>query len=211
MDKPDGLYVIRPEIAEEFIEQLAVRKFFGVGKVTEKKMHSLNIYTGRDLKALSKAELEAKFGKSGNYYYNIARGIDDRPVRAHRVRKSIGAETTFGDNLLDKRLIWKKLQSLSERIERTLENQQMRAKTVTLKVKYSDFVLNTRSKTLDQSIVSKDQVLDVLPELLKKTEVGKRPIRLIGVSVSGLMKSNVGNDHGDELNEPLSDPQLGLF
>ena len=209
MDKPDGLYVIRPEVAEEFIEQLAVRKFFGVGKVTEKKMHALNIYTGSDLKALSKVELEANFGKSGHYYYNIARGIDDRPVQAHRVRKSIGAETTFGDNLLDKRLIWSKLQSLAERIEGALEKKQLCAKTVTLKVKYSDFVLNTRSKTFESVMSSKEQLLSALPELLKKTDVGRRSIRLIGISVSNL---GVKNDkHEKAVDEKSVDPQLGLF
>jgi len=181
-----------------------------VGKVTERKMHALNIFTGKDLKALSKMELESKFGKSGNYYYNIARGIDDRPVKAHRVRKSIGAERTFSDNLLDKRLIWEKLQSLAERIERTLENKQMRAKTVTLKVKYSDFVLNTRSKTIETGLFSKEQILEILPELLKKTEVGQRSIRLIGVSVSGLV-SNDDHQRNEISGDWSEDPQLGLF
>jgi len=102
MDKPNGLYVIRPEAAEAFIEQLDIRKFFGVGKVTEKKMHALGIYTGADLKRLSEVELQTEFGSSGAYYHRVARGIDERPVQAHRVRKSIGKETTFEGNVTNK-------------------------------------------------------------------------------------------------------------
>ena len=209
MDKPDGIYVIRPELAQAFIEQLEIRKFYGVGKVTEKKMHSLKIFTGKDLKARSKLELQMSFGKSADYYYNIARGIDERPVRAHRERKSIGAETTFSDNLIDKRLIWEKLQRLAERIESTLEKKEVRAKTVTVKIKYADFVLNTRSKTVATPVISKDDILAVLPELLRKTMVGERPIRLIGINVSGLQKKK--QPGAKKIAEELIDPQLCLF
>lgn len=211
MDKPDGVYVIRPEIAEAFIEQLEIRKFHGIGKVTEKKMHALNIYTGRDLKALSNIQLQTEFGKSGQYYYNIARGIDDRPVRAHRTRKSIGSETTFGDNVLDKKIIWETLQALALRIESSLESKQINARTVTLKVKYADFVLNTRSKTGYQPVVSKESILDVLPELLRKTEVGHRPIRLVGISVANLHKNEEMGSSKTSIDELPANSQLGLF
>lgn len=210
MDKPDGLYVIRPEAAEEFIERLEIRKFFGVGKVTEKKMQKLGIYTGADLKALNKQQLHAYFGRSANYYYNIARGIDDRPVRAHRVRKSIGAETTFEQNLVDKALIWQTLLRLCERVEKVLEDKVMVARTVTLKVKYSDFTLNTRSKTCVDIVSSKDDISGALPELLKKTEAGTRPIRLVGVSVSNLLSKSQLDDLSEEA-AYTQGSQLGLF
>ncbi len=208
MDKPDGLFVIRPDAAQAFIEQLEIRKFFGVGKVTEQKMHKLGIYTGADLKALSKAQLQDYFGRSGEYYHNIARGIDERPVRAHRVRKSIGAETTFDQNLLDKALIWQRLVTLSERVGGSLQSKRKQALTVTLKVKYADFTLNTRSKTGVDRIATQAEILAVLPELLQKTEVGQRPIRLIGVSVSKL--SDKDSDDG-VINIDASRPQLDLF
>ncbi len=220
MDKPDGIYVIRPEAAQAFIEQLEIRKFFGVGKVTEKKMHSLGIYTGADLKALNQQQLKAYFGRTGNYYYNIARGIDDRAVRSHRVRKSIGAETTFDRNLLDKADIWRALIKLAERVSTSMTARSTAARTVTLKVRYADFVLNTRSKTVGEVIRTHADILDLLPELLKKTEVGHRPIRLIGVSVSGLVNLNETQidrqTHTTDSNNQLSDestdqPQLGLF
>jgi len=213
MDKPNGIYIIRPQEAEAFVGQLEIRKFFGVGKVTEKKMHALNIFTGKDLKALSQSELQSYFGKSGDYYYDIVRGVDDRPVRAHRVRKSIGAERTFSENETDKRLIWQQLQSLAERVEQTLSEKKLQAKTITLKVKYADFVLNTRSKTLSFSLSSKKQMLDELPELLKKTEVGQRAIRLVGISVSGLKNENQNQVaiKGCVDSEEKNHIQLGLF
>lgn len=212
MDKPDGIYVIRPETAEAFIEQLEIRKFFGVGKVTEKKMHALSIYTGADLKSLSLSELQTYFGKSGSYYYNIARGLDERPVSSHRVRKSIGCEATFSDNVLDKKEVWNKLQSLAERLEQTLNNKQQRARTITLKVKYSDFQLITRSNTADRMFETKLQILELLPSLLRKTEVGERPIRLIGLSVSKLQSSVLEPGASSNVRaQANNNPQLGLF
>ena len=210
MDKPDGLYVIRPEAAEAFVEQLEIRKFFGVGKVTEKKMHGLGIYTGADLKRLSEVELQTEFGQSGAYYHRVARGIDDRPVRSHRVRKSIGKETTFEGNVTNKASIWQTLVGIAERLEGILESKQLLAKTVTLKVKYSDFQLNTRSKTETLGFISKEEITGVLPELLRKTEVGKRPIRLIGITLANLRSSD--QDEASPKPQGTSeDRQLGLF
>jgi len=211
MDKPNGIFVIRPESAEAFIEQLEIRKFFGVGKVTEKKMHNLNIYNGADLKALSKIELQTHFGKSGNYYYNIARGIDERPVKAHRIRKSVGSETTFSENLIDKKIIWNKLKSLVQRVEKTLLLKEMTARTITLKVKYADFEQVTRSRTLDQEFNDSQQILNVLPELLQKTEVSRRPIRLIGVSVTSLNAKKADTQLEALTDDVQINQQLGLF
>lgn len=189
MDKPNGIYVIRPEVAEAFVEQLAIRKFFGIGKVTEKKMQSLGIFNGADLKRFSKIQLQTQFGRVGSYYYNIARGIDERPVSPNRQRKSLGKEITFDGNVVDKAYIWKTLQDIVKRLEVVLENKQLAARTVTLKIKYSDFQLVTRSKTIDNAIQSKAEIVDILPELLRKTAVGTRPIRLIGVTLASLQNS----------------------
>jgi len=211
MDKPDGVYIIRPEVAEAFIEQLEVRKFFGVGKVTEKKMQALGIYHGIDLKRLSRIQLQTQFGRTGDYYYNMVRGIDERPVRAHRERKSIGSETTFDGNLLDKAAIWHTLLGISESLERSLENRQLSARTVTLKVKYADFQLITRSKTNDIPVLSKNEISGILPELLKKTEVGNQSIRLIGVTLSNLQKVDKARDQRAAVSQVAENPQLGLF
>lgn len=209
MDKPDGIYVIRPEAAEDFIDALDIRKFFGVGKVTEKKMHAIGIYTGADLKRLSEVELQTEFGQSGAYYYRVARGVDDRPVRAHRVRKSIGKETTFDSNVVNKVPIWQTLVGIAERLEGILEHKQLSAKTITLKVKYSDFQLNTRSKTDALGFMSKESMTGALPELLKKTDVGTRPIRLIGITLANLQKAD--DEEGSALQKAQQHQQLGLF
>lgn len=210
MDKPDGLTVIRPEAAQQFIEGLDIRKFFGVGKVTEKKMHSIGIYTGADLKRLSEVELQTHFGQSGAYYYRVARGIDERPVRAHRIRKSIGKETTFAANIVNKSTVWQTLLGIAERLESSLEEKQLIAKTITLKVKYSDFKLNTRSKTNELGFSSKESMADTLPELLKKTDVGARPIRLIGITLANLQKIELNNTNIEQ-EKIQAHPQLGLF
>ncbi|MFT5136782.1 MAG: DNA polymerase-4 [Arenicella sp.] len=211
MDKPDGLYVIRPEAAERFIEQLEIRKFHGIGKVTEKKLQALGIYKGSDLKALTKLQLQTQFGRTGGYYYNIARGIDDRPVKPHRVRKSVGSETTFENNLLNKKEIWQTLQRLSLSVAQSMEKRNLGAATVTLKVRYSDFQLITRSKTSAQLSQSQEQILEVLPELLKKTEVGKRPIRLIGVTLANLVQIDDQKKSDSDSQLVRESTQLGLF
>lgn len=208
MDKPDGLYVITPEAAEGFIEQLEIRKFFGIGRVTEKKMQALGIYRGADLKALSRPQLQAQFGNSGDYYYNIVRGIDERPVQPHRSRKSVGSETTFATDINNKRQIWQVLQDLALRVAATMEKRNLAARTVTLKVRYADFQLITRSKTADVVTQSQQQILEILPMLLKKTEVGQRPIRLIGVTLANL--SSIKQD-GSPSEQRQENRQLGLF
>ena len=204
MDKPNGLYVIKPKQAEAFIEDLAVRKFFGVGKVTEAKMHRLKIFTGLDLKNQTLEFLAQNFGSSAQHYYNITRGIDERPVSSHRTRKSIGKETTYNQDTLDKRVIWDTIEGIVQRLIAVLENKEMIARTFILKVKYHDFKQITRSKTVDQDLHTSKQLLDLLPELLRKTDVGKTPIRLIGVSLSSLQYKNDAELIGSKL-------QLGLF
>ena len=203
MDKPDGLYVIKPEQAQAFIDELPVRKFFGIGKATEKKMHALNLHTGADIKKLTELELQSHFGKSGAFYYRIVRGIDERPVKSSRQRKSIGKETTFAEDITDKAFIWDVLQKIAERIQGILADKNMQAKTITLKVKYHDFQQITRSITVEKPVTTAAQYLKYLPELINKTEIGERPIRLIGITLSSLSKR--GDGHFEDK------PQLGLF
>lgn len=190
MDKPDGLYVILPEQAESFISALPIRKFFGVGKVTEQKMLGLGIETGADLRKWDELKLSRFFGKSGSYYYRIARGIDERAVQTSRVRKSIGKETTFSTDLTDLGEIHQKLVAIAEKITALIQERELVAKTLTLKVKYQDFILNTRSRSLDGYFEKLDHILDELPALLDRTELGVRPCRLLGLSFSGLIDRN---------------------
>ncbi len=200
MDKPAGLYVIPPERAEAFILTLPVRKFFGVGKVTEKKMQDLGIYTGSDLRSRDEADLIKNFGKSGRYYYRIARGIDERPVCSNRQRKSIGKESTFGTDIIDMAVISDHIQTLATRVAMLLEKKELVAGTATLKVKYHDFSQITRSVSFAQNFTKADDILAILPALIAKTELGTRPCRLLGVSVSKLISKPL-----------LTNQQLTLF
>jgi len=186
MDKPDGLYVIRPEQAEGFITTLPIRKFNGVGKVTEQKMHKHGIQTGGDLRQWTEADLNMTFGKSGGYYYRIARGIDERPVRSNRIRKSIGKENTFGTDLADLQEIQQKLEGIAEKIAELLQKREVLGKTLTLKVKYNDFTQITRAHSHKNYIQSAAEMIESIPALIEKTELGQRPCRLLGLSVSNL-------------------------
>ena len=210
MDKPNGLYVIRPEVAATFVEQLEIRKFFGVGKVTEKRMHDLGIYTGADLKKLSEVQLQTEFGASGSYYYGVARGIDKRPVKASRQRKSLGSETTFENNVTDKQKIWQSLKGIAHKLEIYMKDKSLHAYTVTLKIRYSDFTLITRSKTRSTAYNNQQDICTELPELLKKTEVGKRPIRLIGITLAKL-KTTQKKSALESIDKKNHSIQLGLF
>jgi len=201
MDKPDGCYLITPEQGEKFVELLEVRKFHGVGKATEAKMKSLGINTGADLKQWSENALIKKFGKAGRHYFQISRGIDHRPVRNDRIRKSIGSETTFQEDISDVEVMLNKLDYLSEKVFLKLNEKGFSAKTVTLKVKYDNFDLITRCVTSENSIKGADEMMAILGELLQKTEAGARKVRLLGVSVSKLdpiHQLSTGQSSGDE-------------
>ena len=187
MDKPDGLYVIRPEQAVTFIRSLPIRKIFGVGKVTEEKMHRHNIFTGIDLARYDEVKLCQIFGKSGSYYYQIARGIDNRPVRIDRKRKSIGKEATFSDDLTDINIINGHFDRLTEQVAKIMLKRRTTARTVTIKIKYHDFSQITRSTTPPQPIKNGASLQAALPDLINKTELGNRPCRLLGVSVSNFV------------------------
>ncbi|WP_296594115.1 DNA polymerase IV [Methylophaga sp.] len=184
MDKPDGLYLIRPEQGQEFVNKLPIGKFHGIGPATEAKMKNLGIHTGNDLRQKTLAELTERFGKSGQYYYNIARAIDERPVRSQRIRKSLGKETTFAEDILSVTELTNILLGLAEQVVESLSKHNMQGRTVTVKVKYADFQQVTRAQTLDHSISFAD-LQEWLPKLLARTEAGHKPVRLVGLSLSG--------------------------
>lgn len=189
MDKPDGLYVILPDQVISFIEGLPIEKFFGVGKVTAKKMHSLGIFTGKDLKNYSEFQLIRNFGKSGSYFFKISRGIDDRPVKPDRVRKSVGAERTFEKDISDPKEILEIHNLIAEILTDRLLKSKKKGKTITLKIKYSDFKTITRSKTLNRNISELNDIIKYGQELLNSIGTHPLGIRLLGLSIANLDNS----------------------
>ena len=189
--KPDGLTLIGPEKVISFLEQLEIDKFFGVGKVTAKKMKDLGIFTGRDLKTWSKERLKLKFGKAGGYYYDIVRGQDNRAVNPNRIRKSLGAENTFDYDLTDIVDMKLALEPIAQTVMKRLEKAQAFGKTLTLKVKFLDFTQITRSHTQDEEIRSYDQLVELTFALLENIKWEEFPE---GVRLLGITCSNFGND-----------------
>jgi DNA polymerase-4 len=174
MNKPDGVTVITPDMAGEFIDGLPIRKFFGVGKVTEEKMINLEIKTGADLKKYKKQQLIQIFGKSGRYFYDIAHGLDDRPVEPNRIRKSIGKETTFPEDIdVTERMI-EILEDIAVKLENSLIKRDVKGRTITLKVKYFDFESITRSVTVEEKVDNASLIMQYVRTLLSKTEAGEK-------------------------------------
>ena len=186
INKPDGLYLITPEQGPSFVEQLPVEKFHGVGKATAVKMQSLGIRTGKDLKELPLEILQQYFGKSGLHYYNISRGIDNRPVNNYRIRKSVGVEITFQQDIKTKRDAIAHLHRLLEKALSKVTEKQLVAHTLTVKIKYHDFVQITRSRTLPHIITAASAIGAIIEDLLKNTDIGRRNVRLLGVTLSSL-------------------------
>ncbi|MGI9416562.1 MAG: DNA polymerase IV [Geminicoccaceae bacterium] len=184
LEKPDGLTVIRPDQAEAFIAALPVERFFGVGPVTAKKMKTSGIHTGQDLRDRSEAELVRLFGKVGRHYHRISRGIDEREVKPDRPNKSIGAETTFDVDLTDPMIMLERLQPLAERVIERAVAANAYGRTVTLKIKYRDFTINTRQRTLDHQVDSADELMTLADWLIKNPTPPLLPVRLLGLSVS---------------------------
>jgi len=185
INKPNGIKVILPEEGEAFVSDLPIGKFYGIGKVTEKKMQQLGILTGMDLKEKSLEYLRLHFKNSASYFYNVSRGIDDRPVKGIRSpRKSLSNETTFAYDTDDLRELHDYLKQLAEEVSEDLQHQKLMGKTVTLKVKYDNFELVTRSQTFQQAINDDKQIYRVCKNLLTHTEAGLRKVRLLGVGLS---------------------------
>jgi DNA polymerase-4 len=192
INKPDGMAVITPADANEFIEKLPIGKFYGVGKVTAGKMKALGIETGKDLKNFDKAELISHFGKAGIYYYNIARGHDDREVETNFIRKSLGRETTFQVDIDNIQEITESLSELSRQVDYLLKEEGLAGRTVSLKLRYENFQCVTRSLTLPCPVNDYETIYNTVVCLLEKTEAGNRKIRLAGVSVSGFPEQESG-------------------
>ena len=184
-NKPNGQKTVNPEDVLDFLEQLDIRKFYGVGKVTAEKMYQKGIFTGLDLKQKSLEYLDENFGKSGRYYYHIVRGIQNSDVKPHRTRKSLAAERTFGENLSSEIFMLEKLEHIAEEVARRLSKNKVAGKTITLKIKYSDFTLQTRSKTLPYYLSDKSVILETAKDLLYQEKLNNS-VRLLGISLSNL-------------------------
>ncbi|WP_452232766.1 DNA polymerase IV [Lacinutrix sp. MEBiC02595] len=184
-NKPNGQKTVNPEDVLAFLEVLDIRKFYGVGKVTAEKMYQKGIFTGKDLKSKTLEFLDENFGKSGRYYYYIVRGIHNSEVKPNRIRKSLAAERTFTENLSSEVFMLEKLEHIAEEVSRRLNKSNVAGKTVTLKIKYSDFTLQTRSKTLPYFISDASIILETAKDLLYQEKMSNS-VRLLGISLSNL-------------------------
>ena len=184
-NKPNGQKTVNPDEVESFLEKLDIKKFYGVGKVTAEKMYQLGIFTGYDLKQKPLEYLEKHFGNSGFHYYQICRGIHNSAVKPNRKIKSVGAERTFGENLSSEIFMEERLQSIAKELEKRLQKSKISGKTITLKIKYSDFTLQTRSKTLPYFVSDKNIILDVAKDLLYQERL-RNSVRLLGISIHNL-------------------------
>lgn len=184
--KPNGLFLIAPQDAEAFVERLPIEKFHGIGQVTAEKMRQLGIFNGADLKQWTEIDLVRNFGKMGSHYFRIARAQDDRPVEPNRIRKSIGAEESFAEDLCERHEMLQALEELSGILKRRMDSSETGGRTLTLKVKYADYKQVTRSKTIAESITEIDHILRLAHELLDATEVATKNVRLLGLALSNL-------------------------
>jgi len=184
MNKPDGLTFIGPSSIESFMEKLAVEKFFGVGKVTADKMKRMGLFTGVDLKKLTEEEMVQHFGKAGRFYYQIVRGIDNREVQPNRETKSIGAEDTFPYDLTEVNEMNAELDKLSQTVANRVQGYQLKGRTITLKIKYSDFRQITRNYSVTEPVNDFITISEATKKLLLATEPEDKRIRLLGVTLS---------------------------
>lgn len=198
-NKPDGYYVIHPNKADKFVRQLPVEKIPGVGSVSKQKLNKAGIYVGADIIERGKIKMALEFGKSGSYLYEILTFSKISPVRTHRLRKSVGQERTFDENISDPMIMLDKLKDISERLSRLLESKKLSGKTVTLKIKYHNFIIRTRSRTLDSFISSQSDIFLIISELLEKPNYPEEAVRLLGIQISHL--NNVKNESNQLLLE----------
>jgi DNA polymerase IV len=205
LHKPDGLTFIGPSRIESFMEELPVEKFFGVGKVTAARMKSMGLHTGSDLKNLTEAELKKHFGKSGSFFYNIVRGIDEREVEPDRETKSIGAEDTFPYDLTSSEEMHDELLKITKTVYNRLLRNGLKGRTLTLKIKYHDFKKVTRSHSFPEGIDDREVIYRTACDLLSASDLSDKKIRLLGISLSNFnqpVSSRNADEHG---------PQLHLF
>lgn len=185
INKPNGQKTVNPHEVQAFLEELPIRKFYGVGKVTTDKMYQLGIFTGLDLRSKELEFLEKHFGKSGSFYYHVVRGIHNSEVKSERIAKSVAAEHTFEENLSSEIFMEEKLTVIAQQLEKRLLRNNLAGKTVTLKIKYSDFTQQTRSKTLPYFIANKALLHETAKELLYQERM-RESVRLLGISVTNL-------------------------
>lgn len=197
--KPDGLCVIPPERALDFIARMPVESFWGVGPVTAAKMHSLGIYTGEDLRKLTPGELKLHFGKAGAQYYQFARGVDNRPVEAYRVRKSRGVERTLEHDITAPGDIADLISQLIDELLERLDRASFSGPILTLKVRFADFTQVTRSLSDLPPNLSRENLLKASQELVEKASLAGRPIRLMGLTVNRYNKSDNSNGPSQQL------------
>jgi DNA polymerase IV len=186
MAKPDGLKVVTPAEAPALIEALPVEEFHGVGPATARRLHGLGLRTGADLRATSEAVLRASFGKTGGWLYRVAHCEDDRPVRAHRERKSVGVERTFHSDVQGEDALLERLAPIAAELARRLEGHDLTGRTLTLKIKSAGFEITTRSSTLATHIRDESRIFDLGKALLRRPEVPGYAVRLLGLSLSTL-------------------------
>lgn len=198
VNKPDGLYVILPEQAEAFVETLEIEKFHGVGEVTAARMRQINIRTGADLRTYALEDLVRHFGKAGYYFYDIARGTDEREVNPNRVRKSVGVEMSFAKDLEEREEMLGELSKLVMSLKERLDEHDTSGYTLTLKLKYADYQQQTRSRTVAYPITEVEHIRSIAVELFTSVGVEQRKVRLLGLSASNL-RSEPGADEGLQL------------
>ncbi len=185
LNKPNGQAVITPAKGPQFVAELPVKKFHGVGPATAAKMERLGILTGADLRGKPRDFLEHHFGKSGSWYYQISRGIDERPVRPNRERKSLGSEDTFAEDIYELKVAQTELLRLARKIWQTCEDKGLRGRTVVVKIKFTDFQQITRSRTTAEALLQEHEFHELAATLLASVFPINKGIRLLGVTVSG--------------------------
>ena len=194
INKPDGLFIIRPGEAAKILNELPIGKFHGVGKVTEKKMKRMGIENGSDLKTWTLPELMKNFGKVGSYYYNIVRGIDDREVTTFSTRKSIGKETTFAQDIDDIDEMCEVMEKIALRIQPNLIEKKIMAKTLTIKIKFANFDVTNRSKTFQTEFNDLNFIAEQAKDLLRTTIINNCAVRLLGISLTNLVDMKITKD-----------------
>ncbi len=204
MNKPDGLTFIGPSTIEAFMEQLPVEKFHGVGKVTASKMKAMGLHTGSDLKKLSEEEMMRYFGKAGKFYYQIVRGMDNRPVQVHRETKSVSVEDTYPVDLTTKEAMFSELILLAERLSERLKRARLNGRTVTVKFKFHDFTIITRSSSGAVFMNDKEDIVEKVKIIMEHAPVAGKSVRLLGIGISNF-------DTDDRGRKDKEDIQLKLF
>ena len=206
-NKPNGQKTVPPEEVISFLETLDIRKYHGIGKVTTKKMYALGIFTGKELKTQSEEFLTKHFGKAGRYYYQAVRGIHTSEVKPSRIPKSMGAERTFSENLTSELFLEEKINAVAIELDKRIKLHKASGKTITLKIKYSDFMIQTRSKTLPFFIADKSMIIAYAKQLLYQEKL-QNSVRLIGLTISNLNNQETSPKKEDSKN--TLDVQLEL-